>query len=50
MQAKRFAVFLQSRSCAILRGEKIEINCANGGELRDNDFNLGGLAFWHGGR
>jgi hypothetical protein len=32
----------------ILRGEKIEISCANGGELRDNDFNFGGLAIWDG--
>jgi hypothetical protein len=32
----------------ILRGEKNKISCANGGELRDNDSNPGGLAFWHG--
>jgi hypothetical protein len=31
-----------------LRGEKNEISCANGGELRDNDFNPGGLAIWDG--
>ena len=29
-------------------GEKNEISCANGAELRDNDFNLGGLAIWDG--
>jgi hypothetical protein len=32
----------------VLRGEKNEISCADGGELRDNDFNPGGLAIWHG--
>jgi len=32
----------------ILRGEKNEISCANGSELRDNDSNPGGLAIWHG--
>ena len=31
-----------------LRGEKIEISCANDAELRDNDFNIGGQAIWHG--
>jgi hypothetical protein len=31
-----------------LRGEKIEISCANGAELRDNYLNIGGLAFWDG--
>jgi len=30
-----------------LRGEKNEISCANGADLRDNDFNPGGLAIWH---
>jgi hypothetical protein len=49
MQAKRFAVFLQSRSCAILRGEKKSIfPVQNGGDLRDNDFNIGGHAIWDG--
>jgi hypothetical protein len=28
--------------------KKIEISCANGQDLRDNGFNIGGLAFWHG--
>jgi hypothetical protein len=32
----------------ILRGEKIKIICANCRELRDNDFNIGGLAIWDG--
>jgi hypothetical protein len=32
----------------ILRGEKIEINCPKDDELRDNNFNPGGLDFWHG--
>jgi hypothetical protein len=31
-----------------LREGKIEISCANGADLRDNDFNIGGLAFWDG--
>jgi hypothetical protein len=31
-----------------LREEKIEISCANAAELRDNGFNIGGLAIWHG--
>jgi hypothetical protein len=31
-----------------LRGDKTEISCANGLELRDNNFNLGGLAIWDG--
>ena len=31
-----------------LRGEKIEISCANGAELRDNNFNIGGHAIWDG--
>jgi hypothetical protein len=31
-----------------LRGEKNEISCAHGADLRDNCFNIGGLAFWHG--
>jgi hypothetical protein len=31
-----------------LRGEKIEISCANGTDLRDNGFNPGGLAIWDG--
>jgi hypothetical protein len=31
-----------------LRGEKIEISCANGGDLRDNHFNIGGHAIWDG--
>jgi hypothetical protein len=31
-----------------LRGEKSEISCANSGILRDNDFNIGGLAIWDG--
>ena len=31
-----------------LRGEKIEISCANDVELRDNYFNIGGLAIWDG--
>jgi hypothetical protein len=30
-----------------LAGRK-KIFCANGAELRDNDFNLGGLAIWDG--
>jgi hypothetical protein len=37
--------------CAVLcrlRGELIEISCAYGKELRDNIFNLCGLAIWHG--
>jgi hypothetical protein len=29
----------------ILRGEKNEISCAKGGELRDNYFNIGGHSF-----
>jgi hypothetical protein len=29
-------------------GRKNEISCANGGELRDNGFNIGGLAIWDG--
>jgi hypothetical protein len=29
----------------ILRGEKIKISRAKGAELRDNDFNPGGLGF-----
>jgi hypothetical protein len=28
-----------------LRGVKIEISCAKVAELRDNDFNIGGLGF-----
>jgi hypothetical protein len=31
-----------------LRGEKNEISCANGAELRDNNFNIGGHAIWDG--
>jgi hypothetical protein len=31
-----------------LRGEKNEISCTNGADLRDNGFNFGGLAIWHG--
>jgi hypothetical protein len=31
-----------------LHGEKNEITCANGKELRDNGFNPGGLAIWDG--
>jgi hypothetical protein len=31
-----------------LQGEKIEIICANGANLRDNNFNIGGLAIWVG--
>jgi hypothetical protein len=27
----------------ILRGEKNEISCSKGADLRDNDFNIGGL-------
>jgi hypothetical protein len=32
----------------ILRREKTVISCANGKGLRDNNFNLGGLAIWDG--
>jgi hypothetical protein len=32
----------------ILRGDKIEISCAKGVELRDNNFNIGGHAIWDG--
>jgi hypothetical protein len=31
-----------------LRGEKTEISCAKVADLRDNDFNIGGLAIWDG--
>jgi hypothetical protein len=31
-----------------LRGEKIEISCANWEKLCNNNFNLGGLAIWDG--
>jgi hypothetical protein len=31
-----------------LRGEKNEISCANCADLRDNNFNIGGLAIWDG--
>jgi hypothetical protein len=31
-----------------LRGEEIEISCTNGADLRDNGFNIGGLAIWDG--
>jgi hypothetical protein len=31
-----------------LRGEKIEISCAHGADLRDNHFNIGGHAIWDG--
>jgi hypothetical protein len=32
----------------ILRGELNEISCANDADLRDNGFNIGGLAIWDG--
>jgi hypothetical protein len=32
----------------ILRGEKNKISCAKDAELRDNNFNIGGLAIWDG--
>jgi hypothetical protein len=35
-------------SASRLRGEKYEISCANGAELRDNNFNIGGHAIWNG--
>jgi hypothetical protein len=31
-----------------LRGKNIEISCVNGADLRDNGFNIGGLAIWDG--
>jgi hypothetical protein len=31
-----------------LRGEEIEISCAKVADLRDNGFNIGGLAIWDG--